>query len=479
MDYPIDLKSWKQVSQYAQDVPVSPLNDSQYYVEGSSITLDFSGQRINKHILEALLNLAKESNLSERIEAQFAGHPINSTEFRPALHTALRACADEVIHVHSRNVVADVLETRQHMKIISDKIRNGTWLGRSGAPIKDIVNIGIGGSMLGPLFCINALQDYVTEHLRFHFISEIDPKSFLRLSKKLNPETTLFIVSSKSFTTPETLFNFKKALAWMSSTIPDPKHFIAVSSNLSQAQSLGFATILPIWDWVGGRYSLCSAINLISCIAIGYEHFSSMLAGAHSMDQHFKNTEHAYNLPILLALLGIWNINFLKCNNLLVLSYSEDLHYFAPYLQQLDMESNGKSVNKQNESIKYDSGPLVWGGAGNQAQHSYYQWLCQGTHQVAADLICVSQFNDEAINQVCLGHRTVLTQGIYDSQDLHQTIKGKIPVNLLSLMDCTPKSIGALVALYEHKVFVQGVIWNINSFDQPGVECAKKQIHLT
>lgn len=268
--------------------------------------------------------------------------------------------------------------------------------------------------------------------------------------------------------------HYQKALSWLNQEQPLNQHFIAVTANVEKAQEMGFKTILPIWEWVGGRYSFCSAINLISCIAIGFEHFSEILAGAYKMDMHFCNEPFAKNLPVLMALLGIWNINFLNINNLLVMTYSQDLQYFVPYLQQLDMESNGKSINRQGRTVDYATGPIIWGGLGNHAQHSYYQLLCQGTHKVAADLISVQTFDGKVINKICHAHKEVLTKGGNHGENPHSYIAGEMPINLLSLTEWSPKTLGSLISLYEHKVFVQGVIWNINSFDQPGVESSKE-----
>ncbi|EHL31511.1 glucose-6-phosphate isomerase [Legionella drancourtii LLAP12] len=311
MEYPTTKNAWKKLEQHANKfIKTSNRSSPHYHAVSDNITLDYSGQQIDDAILNTLLELATESNLQEQINALLAGHPVNSTENRPALHTALRAHDYEIIHVNSRNVVADVVEVRQQMKRLSTQIRNGEWLGYSGKPITDIVNIGIGGSMLGPFFCIDAFSDYVTDKLKFHFIAEMDPKAFSRVSAKLNPETTLFIISSKSFTTPETLYNMEKAFAWMNQKQHFDKHFIAVTANVKKAQEYGFNHILAIWDWVGGRYSVCSSINLITCIAIGFEQFSEMLTGAKMMDEHFRTAAFPENLPILLGLLGVWNINF-------------------------------------------------------------------------------------------------------------------------------------------------------------------------
>ncbi len=470
------MNSWKKLEKSAKTYMSQNPDTKNDSVSCDNITLDYSGQHVNPHIMDSLLELANECNLLEQINAMMSGKPINITENRPVLHTALRAPENKVIFVNERNIIPEIVSVRNTMKLISTKIRNGEWLGYSGKPITDVVNIGIGGSMLGPFFCINALSDLVTNKLGFHFISDIDPNAFSRATAKLNPETTLFIISSKSFTTPETLSHFQKALAWINQEQNFNQHLIAITANVKKAQEMGFETILPIWDWVGGRYSFCSAINLISCIAIGFDHFSEILAGAYSMDMHFCSEHFTKNLPVLLALLGIWNINFLNINNLLVMIYSQDLQYFVPYLQQLDMESNGKSINRQGRTVDYATGPIIWGGLGNHAQHSYYQLLCQGTHKIAADLISVRSFDGNVINKICHAHKEVLTKGGNHGENPYSYISGEMPVNLLSLADCSPRTLGSLIALYEHKIFVQGVIWNINSFDQPGVESSKEII---
>ncbi|MBN9226918.1 MULTISPECIES: glucose-6-phosphate isomerase [Legionella] len=468
------MNSWKTLEKYAKTYVSHNPETKNYFISYDHITLDYTGQHVDSQIMDSLIELANECNLHDHINAMMSGKPINNTENRPVLHTALRAPENKAIWVNEQNIMPEVVNVRNTMKLIATKIRSGEWFGYSGKPITDVVNIGIGGSMLGPFFCVDALSDLVTDKLGFHFISDIDPKAFSRTTAKLNPETTLFIISSKSFTTPETLSHFQKALSWINQKHDFNRHFIAVTAQVKKAQEMGFETILPIWDWVGGRYSFCSAINLISCIAIGFDNFTEILTGAYEMDMHFCNEPFAKNLPVLMALFGIWNINFLNINNLLVMTYSQDLQNFVPYLQQLDMESNGKSINRQGRKVDYATGPIIWGGLGNHAQHSYYQLLCQGTHKVAADLICVRTFDGDAINKICRTHKEVLTKGSKHSENPYSYIGGETPVNLLCLTDCSPKTLGALIALYEHKIFVQGVIWNINSFDQPGVESSKE-----
>lgn len=445
----------------------------QYSLQTNNIRLDFSNQQIDENIFELLINLAKERNLKEQIDALMRGDKVNQSEQRPALHTALRSMNNDSIFVDGIDIVPDILATREKMRTISNKIRTGLWLGYTGKPITSIVNIGIGGSDLGPRFCINALQEFCCRELSYHFISDMDPNSFENAVTNLDPETTLFIISSKSFTTQETLYNAKKAFAWIGQPGHYDKHFIAVTAHKSKANTFGIENVLPIWDWVGGRYSLCSAINLITCIATGYERFSELLAGANSMDRHFHHNELHENIPVVMALAGLWNINFLNIPSLLMLVYARQLEQLIPFIQQMDMESNGKSVDMQGQRVNYSTGPIVWGGPGNQAQHSYYQLLCQGTHKIAADFISTNAFENEAINSFCKAKAQILSQGVPE-RDLDAFIAGGMPINHISLSSCSPFCIGELIALYEHKIFIQGALWNINSFDQPGVESAKR-----
>lgn len=357
--------------------------------------------------------------------------------------------------------------------MISNRIREKKWLGHSGLPITDIVNIGIGGSDLGPRVCINALSNYISKEFNYHFISDVDPVSFNDVIAKINPQTTLFIVSSKSFTTKETLLNARKAFALYEDMASIDQHFIAVTAHPERAYQMGIKTVLPIWDWVGGRFSFCSAVNLITAIAIGYEQFVELLAGAHDVDTHVQFTDFKNNIPVLMALIGIWNNNFLNIHNLLILTYSKKLEYFVPYVQQLDMESNGKSIDVNGRMVDYATGPIVWGGLGNQAQHSYFQLLCQGTHRCVGDFITLKTNDEHEINSMCHYKMKVLSEGIQTIENPYGYIPGNMPMNHLILSDCSPYTLGALVALYEHKIFVQSVIWNINPFDQPGIESAK------
>lgn len=477
---------WKSLEEHGQSLCLhaphnimqnSSVNRQQLNASFCNIQLDYSNQHITTATLELLLTLAEKCNVRAKIHGLMSGEHVNISEKKPALHTALRTTSDTPIIVNAQNVMPDIIAARQKMQVIVEQIRAKRWLGFSGKPITDIVNIGIGGSDLGPRFSLSALEDFTDKDMGYHFIYDADPNSFKCIVSKLKPETTLFIISSKSFTTQETLYNAKKAMDWIGKQRHYEKHFIAVTAHTQKANQFGINTVLPLWDWIGGRYSFCSAINLITAIAIGFEQFSQLLAGASSMDQHFKESEFSTNLPVLLALLGVWNNNFLHINNLLMLTYTQRLEKFVPYIQQLDMESNGKSIDNKSRTVNHATGPIVWGGLGNQAQHSYYQLLCQGTHKVTADFISLNENAGQLINHMCDAKISVLTHGINSEDDQNGYIPGNIPLNHIRLSDYSPFTIGALVALYEHKIFTQSIIWDINPFDQPGVESAKRNRH--
>ena len=482
-----DLHSWVALKEHAEIMQLRTINDlcqasisrqEQFTFSENNITIDFSNQRINQTTLNLLIELANERNLREKIHGLMRGDLVNTNEKRPALHTALRNQNNHPIIVNGQDIIPDIRHTLDRMRFISEQLRAGLWLGFSGKPITDIVNIGIGGSDLGPRFCINALTEYTSKNLHYHFISDVDPDAFSNAVDKLQPDTTLFIISSKSFTTPETLYNMRKAIEWIGHVHPIDNHFIAITAHREKAQDYGIQHILPLWDWVGGRYSACSAINLITTIAIGFEQFSQLLIGANNMDQHFHDAEFTHNLPVLLALIGLWNSNFLSIHNLLILTYSTYLEYFVPYIQQLDMESNGKSIDHQGRAVNYNTGPIVWGGLGNRAQHSYYQLLCQGTHKVTLDFITLKTSEHELIHAMCMTKKNVLTNGVIEEHNPDGYIPGNTPLNHIALKNCSPITLGALIALYEHKIYVQSVIWNINPFDQPGVESSKRKIQL-
>lgn len=473
---------WKALETHAQSRHLFTLQNlnqlalaerQAFNVSACNIYLDYSKQHLTKDTLALLIELADARGLRERIHDLIQGKNVNSSENRPALHTALRAQDITPIRVNHQDIMPDIIATRHTMRLIVDKIRMKNWLGFSGKPITDLVNIGIGGSDLGPRFALKALDAFTTKDLNYHFISDADPNRFNNAVDKLNPETTLFIVSSKSFTTHETIYNVKKAIDWIGADKAHEQHFIAVTAHAEKAHALGIKTVLPLWDWVGGRYSFCSSVNLITAIAIGFEQFNQLLKGANSMDKHFQESDFSCNLPVILALIGIWNNNFLHIHTLLTWTYGQSIDLILPYLQQLDMESNGKSIDKQGRAVNYPTGPILWGGIGNQAQHSYYQLLCQGTHKITADFISLNAHSGHIINNVCDAKIQVLTAGSNNRNNPNGYIPGNTPINHLRISNYSPFTLGALIALYEHKVYTQSVIWDINPFDQPAVESAK------
>lgn len=475
------LDLWTDLEKHAQSLRETTIldlkkNSSRNHLlqlSTQNICIDLSNQCIDQTSLHLLLDLAFQCNLQEKIHALMQGACVNHSEKRPALHTALRHFDETRIMVNGQDIIPEIMHTREKMHDISEKIRAGKWVGFSGKAITDIVNIGIGGSDLGPRFCINALSRNLHPELGYHFISDADPNAFHNTVANLQPETTLFIISSKSFTTQETWYNAQKALNWIGKPLFIDNHFIVVTANTQKAKEAGFNQILPIWEWIGGRYSLCSAINLITAIGIGFEQFMQLLAGAHHMDLHFRDIDFHRNLPVMLGLAGIWNNNLLHIHNLLILTYAQQLDWFVPYIQQLEMESNGKSIDNQKRRVNHATAPMIWGGPGNQAQHSYYQLLCQGTHRLTVDFIMNQEFAGHIINDICDAKRTILAEGILNPASQDDYIAGNIPLNTISLKDCSPFSIGELIALYEHKVYTQSVIWDINPFDQPGVKSAK------
>jgi glucose-6-phosphate isomerase len=465
----ISMDPWKALKKQALSFSRCKTQPKPSLLSSSQITLDYTKQNISPQTRALLFELAETRQVKQKVDALFSGHIVNTTENRPALHWALRANAGETLQVNQSNVMLEIQNTLTRMRDISEQIREKTWLGYSGKPITDVVNLGIGGSYLGPFFCLHALRDLKLPTLNYHFISDFDPFAFTHATKNLNPETTLFIVSSKSFTTAETLYNLDKAIHWINQPDALTQHLIAVTASPEKATALGIQHILPIWDWVGGRYSVCSAINLITCIAVGFDAFQALLDGAASMDAHFRDAPLEQNLPINLALLGIWTNNFLNIHQLLLLTYAQPLDYFTDYVQQLDMESNGKGMTPHGKPVDYATGPIVWGGSGNQAQHSYYQLLSQGTHAIAADLISVDTYEQSPMHQLCMAQKEALS-----ALDSDLNLNQNMAINHVRLKEITPSTIGALIALYEHKVYTQSVIWQINPFDQPGVESSKR-----
>ena len=472
-----------------------PARGERLRAEAAGLYLDYSKQRVDDDTLRLLLELAGACGVNERIAAMFRGERINTTEDRAVLHVALRAPADARIELAGRNVVADVHAVLARMAAFAERVRSGDWSGHTGQPIRNVISIGIGGSDLGPVMAYEALRHYSRREMTFRFVSNVDGSDFAEATRDLDPAETLFIVCSKTFTTLETLTNARAARAWCLHTLGDEravaKHFVAVSTNAAEVIKFGIDAdnMFEFWDWVGGRYSMESAIGLSTMLAIGPEHFRSMLAGFHAMDEHFRSTPLERNLPVLMGLLAIWNANFLGAATVAVLPYEHYLKRFPAYLQQLTMESNGKHVSHDGSAVDYATGPIYWGEPGSNGQHSFYQLIHQGTHLIACDFIGFCQ----PLNPLGDQHDLLMANLFAQSEALafgktadevqaegmpaalvpHRTFEGNRPSNTLLAERLTPHTLGALIALYEHSVFVQGVIWDIDSYDQWGVELGK------
>jgi len=476
-----------------------PARGEYFCAEAAGIYFDYSKNRITSETLRLLLSLAKECGLPERIEAMFRGERINGTENRAVLHTALRVPETESIFVDDVDVVPEVQEVLDRMTTFSSQLRCGVWKGYTGKRIRNIINIGIGGSDLGPVMAYEALRYYSQHDMIFRFVSNMDSTDFVEATYDLDPEETSFILCSKTFTTAETLMNANAAREWILRKHDDAhalqQHFFAVTSNIDGAINFGIPAdnIFKVWDWVGGRYAMDSAMGLSTMIAIGSENFRDMLAGFHAMDLHFRHASPNHNLPILLGLLAIWNTNFLGASTVAVLPYEQYLKYFPAYLQQLTMESNGKSVTCDGEHVNYSTGSIYWGEPGTKSQHSFFQLLHQGTQLIPShfigfcksmnplgeqhDLLMANMFaQSEALAFGKTGDEVkadAIEEGTEDRLVPHRCFEGNQPSTTLLAEQLDPYTLGALVALYEHSVFVQGVIWNINSFDQWGVELGK------
>jgi glucose-6-phosphate isomerase len=505
---PLPLKrraAWKKLQAHFKTIGSRHLRElfaeepdrgEQLTLEAVGIYLDYSKNRITRDTLELLVQLAEESGLRERIDAMFAGEPINISEHRSVLHVALRAPADASIKVGGQNVVPAVHAVLDKMSAFAAKVRSGAWLGFSNRPIKNVVNIGIGGSDLGPVMAYEALKAYTQRDMVFRFVSNVDGTDFVEAVRDLDPSQTLFIVSSKTFTTVETMTNAGAAREWLLRGFGGDeravaRHFVAISTNATEVQKFGIdtANMFEFWDWVGGRYSMDSAIGLSTMLAIGPEHFREMLAGFHEMDEHFRTAPFSHNLPVVLGLLGIWYNNFFGAETVAVLPYEQYLKRFPAYLQQLTMESNGKHVTLLGKPVDYNTGPIYWGEPGTNGQHSFYQLLHQGTRLVPCDFIAFAQPLNPLGEQHELLLANVLAQGEAlafgktleqveaegTAPDLapHRVFEGNRPSNTLLLERLTPGALGRLVALYEHSVFTQGTLWQIDSFDQWGVELGK------
>jgi glucose-6-phosphate isomerase len=473
-----------------------PARGERLSAEGAGLYLDYSKNRVTDETLALLLNLAEESGVAERRDAMFRGERINVSENRPVLHVALRAPRDAVIEVDGHDVVPDVHDVLDRMAAFAGQVRSGEWRGHTGRPVRNVINIGIGGSDLGPAMAYQALIHYSRRDMTFRFVSNVDGTDFAEAVHGLDPAETLFIVSSKTFGTLETLTNASTARDWLLEALHDEaavaRHFVAVSTNAERVAEFGIdtANMFGFWDWVGGRYSVDSAIGLSLMLAVGAQGFTEMLGGFRAMDEHFRTAPFDRNLPVLLGLLGIWYANFFGMETVAVLPYDQYLDRFPDYLQQLDMESDGKHVDLDGRPLDYTTGPIVWGQPGTNGQHAFYQLLHQGTHIVPADFIgfCHSLNPIGRHHDLLMANMLAQTEALAfgrSAEDLaaegadpatipHRVCRGNRPTNTILAERLTPATLGTLIALYEHKVFVQGTIWSIDSFDQWGVELGKQ-----
>jgi glucose-6-phosphate isomerase len=499
------MKAWKALKTHSKDIAVVHLRDlfaadpargEKLAIEAQGLFFDFSKNRVTNETLKLLVELAQESDLQGRIDAMFSGEKINLTEGRAVLHVALRAPKGTSIVVDGQDVVPEVHAVLDRMSAFADRVRSGDWKGHTGKRIRNVVNIGIGGSDLGPVMAYEALRAYSDRNMTFRFVSNVDGTDFAEAVIDLDPAETLFIVSSKTFTTLETITNAQSARAWLVKGLGGDessvaKHFVAVSTNAAQVEKFGIdtANMFGFWDWVGGRYSMDSAIGLATMLAIGPENFRAMLNGFHQMDEHFRTTPFERNLPVLMGLLGIWYTDFFDAQTVAVLPYEQYLKRFPAYLQQLTMESNGKHVTVLGKEVNYDTSAIYWGEPGTNGQHSFYQLIHQGTRLIPCDFIAFGK----SLNPLGRHHDMLLANVFAQSEALafgktleqvkaegtpdwlapHRVFEGNRPSNTILAEKLTPEVLGKLVALYEHCVFTQGVLWRINSFDQWGVELGK------
>lgn len=507
-----ELTAWKELEkQYAETrnahmrdmFAKNPRRFEEFSVSAGDLFLDYSKNRIDRKTMDLLIELAKETGVEAARDKMFAGEKINITENRAVLHTALRNQSDEPVYVDGKNVMPQIREVLAKMKTFSEAVRNGEWKGATGKEITDVVNIGIGGSDLGPVMVTEALKHYQKDNLHVHFVSNVDGTHMVETLKSLNPETTLFCVASKTFTTQETMTNARTARAWLVGALGEDavaKHFVALSTNTEEVKKFGIDTnnMFAFWDWVGGRYSLWSAIGLSIAVAVGFDNFAELLAGAYDMDVHFKTAPLDKNIPVILGLLGVWYHNFFGAEAYAVLPYDQYLHRLPAYLQQADMESNGKGVTRNGVPVHYTTGPILFGEPGTNGQHSFYQLIHQGTHLIPCDFIIPAISLNETGNHHPILISNVLAQAEAlmrgkTAQEVraefeakgepeekiekllnHKIFSGNRPSNMIVVPQITPRTLGKLIAMYEHKIFVQGVIWNVNSYDQWGVELGKQ-----
>ncbi len=513
MTQPVDLPAWQALGQHFQASSKTTLRDlfaadndrfDQFQLNAAGLFLDYSKNHITKETTSLLVQLADQSQLQNKIEAMFSGDVVNPTEGRPALHTALRNRSDKPVLVDGSDVMPGINNVIDRMRAFSDRVRNGEWKGHTGQAITDVVNIGIGGSDLGPLMACEALDAFAHDRLKLHFVSNVDGSHLASTIKHLNPQSTLFIIASKTFTTQETLANANSAKQWFLESDAEQgdvaKHFVALSTNTERVTEFGIDSVnmFEFWDWVGGRYSLWSAIGLPVMLCIGAERFVQFLEGAHAMDEHFRTAPLASNMPVTMALLTIWYNNFHSAHSHLIAPYDQYLHRFPAYLQQLTMESNGKSVHVDGSPISCDTGPIVWGEPGTNGQHAYFQLVHQGTHLIPTDFILPMESlnpignHHELLMANCFAQSEALMMG-KNSEELtlemqsagagpdeidrltgHRTFAGNRPSNTIMMQRLDARALGALIACYEHKVFVESAIWDINPFDQWGVELGKQ-----
>ncbi len=495
-----DSGAWQELQGHASEMGGQQLRDlfdqdpdrfDLFSIQLDGVLFDYSKQRIKPETIDKLVALANQQDLPEKIRQLLRGEPLNSTEERAALHTALRSHSDESVEVGGHNVVDDVHAVRSQMGDFVERVRGGQWRGFTGRKITDVVNIGVGGSDLGPKMVCRALRSQADEVIDIHFISSIDGAHAADILPRLDPETTLFVVSSKTFTTADTMSNAAAARVWMTLAAGDvkviPRHFVAATADSAEAEAWGLPAenIFPFWEWVGGRYSMWSSIGLPIALYLGMEAFEELLEGAWLADRHFESEPLERNIPVLMGLIGVWNSNFLGMAGHVVLPYAAHLNHLSSYLEQLEMESLGKSVTLDGARVNYDTGPIVWGGVGSNAQHAFYQLLHQGTRSAPMDFILpidpagadADQYQLTIAN--CLAQSRAFMVG-QEGEDPYHRHEGNRPSTTFLLDALTPRNLGTLVALYEHKVFVQSVIWEINPFDQFGVELGKRvadQVH--
>lgn len=508
---PTTTPAWARLetlSEKYKDLQISSLFEERerferYSIQIDDMLLDFSKNRVNDEIMAALRDLAEETELSHAIQSMFEGKHINQTEDRAVLHTALRNRRGHSVYLDGEDVMPAVNAVLDQMKTFADQVNQGKWLGYTGKPIKSLVNIGIGGSDLGPVMVTEALKPYQNPEIEIFFVSNVDGTHIAETLKKVDPETTLFFIASKTFTTQETMTNAHSARSWFLDHAKQDtavaKHFVALSTNLEGVKSFGIDpnNMFTFWDWVGGRYSLWSAIGLPIACAIGFDRFEELLSGAFAMDEHFRHSQFNRNMPVILALIGIWNTNFLGATSEAILPYDQYMHRFAAYFQQGNMESNGKYVSRSGDKVHYTTGPIIWGEPGTNGQHAFYQLIHQGTHLIPCDFIApaISHNPIGDHHQILLSNFFAQTEALMKGKSLeevtsemkksgkskdeintiapHRVFEGNRPTNSILLKKITPYTLGNLIAMYEHKIFVQGAIWNIFSFDQWGVELGK------